>query len=138
MKKAVPAAALAAVAALVLAFTAFGAPQAHRAATVHVRLKEFKVLPTPKSVVAGRVTFVVRNVGNLEHELVVIRTTRKPGSLPVSGGKASERGKVGEVADLAPGRTGRVTLRLRPGKYVLICNVRGHYQAGQRVGFVVR
>ena len=138
MKRLVLAVAIAVVAALAVSIAALGSPQIQRAATVNVRLKEFKVLPTPKSVRAGRVTFVARNVGKIEHELVVIRTNRKPGSLPVSGGKASERGSVGEVADLAPGETGRVTLRLRPGKYVLICNVRGHYQAGQYVGFVVR
>jgi hypothetical protein len=55
-----------------------------------VRLKEFKVIPVVASVQAGSVTFVVRNVGKLAHEFVVLRTTIAPSGLPMVGAKAKE------------------------------------------------
>jgi uncharacterized cupredoxin-like copper-binding protein len=106
--------------------------------TVKVNLKEFKVLPSTKSVAAGKVTFSVKNVGELGHELVVIKTNTAPGKLPVKKAKASEKGKVGGVAELKPGKSGKVTLTLAKGKYVLLCNVTAHYQAGQYTGFTVK
>lgn len=108
------------------------------AATVRVQLKEFKVIPAVPSVRAGRVTFVVRNVGKLAHEFVVLRTNVAPGKLPASGSKAKEVGRVGKTPVFGPGKTRRLTLTLRRGKYVLLCNVAGHYRAGQFIGFRVR
>jgi hypothetical protein len=72
---------------------------------VDVRLKEFKVIPAVASVRAGRVTFVVRNVGKLAHEFVVLRTAIAPGKLPVVGAKAKEIGPVGRVPPFPPGKT---------------------------------
>ena len=108
------------------------------ATTVNVQLKEFNIIPKPTKTKAGKVTFVVKNVGKIEHEFVVIRTNLAPGKLPVSGNEASEKGAVGEVPDLAPGESGKVTFKnLKPGKYVLICNIAGHYKAGQYIRFQV-
>lgn len=104
---------------------------------VKVTLKEFKVLPTPTSARAGTVAFSIRNTGKLDHELVVLKTNIAPAKLPVKGSKAVEVGRVGKVTVKA-GKAGGLTLRLKAGKYVLLCNVPGHYQAGQRIGFVVR
>ncbi len=112
------------------AFAAGGGP-------VAVKLKEFKVLPSPKSVKAGKFVFTVSNVGKVEHELIVVKTTKAPGSLAGSGSEASEKGALGEI-ELKPGKTGKLTLALKPGKYALICNLPGHYKAGQFVGFVVK
>jgi uncharacterized cupredoxin-like copper-binding protein len=105
--------------------------------TVKVSLKEFKVNAVPTSVKAGPVTFSVKNVGQLGHELVVVKTNVAPAKLPVKNGKASEKGAIGEVSELKPGKSGKVTLKLTKGKYVLLCNVSGHYQAGQYAGFTV-
>jgi uncharacterized cupredoxin-like copper-binding protein len=41
------------------------------------------------------------------------------------------------VQEMRPGQSGRVTLRLKPGKYELFCNVPGHYAAGQHTVFTV-
>lgn len=128
------------VGAVVLA-AAVGASRAEpaaAAATVSVRLTEFRVIPSTSTARAGSVTFVVRNRGKLVHEFVVLRTTRRPGALPVVGGKAKEIGRVGAVRNIQPGQTRRLTLTLRRGSYVLLCNVSGHYAAGQRTGFRVR
>src|SRR2546423_1893006 len=85
-----------------------------------VRLKEMAVQASVKSVPAGKVTFVVRNAGTVEHEMVVIR--REGGALPVRAFRASEAGAVDEVEELAPGRSGRLTVELKPGRYLLVCN----------------
>ncbi|MGZ8687772.1 MAG: cupredoxin domain-containing protein [Gaiellaceae bacterium] len=114
------------------------AEAASSATTVKVSLKEFKVLPSTKTVKAGKVTFSVKNVGKVDHQLVVVKTNVAPGKLAVKNGKASEKGKVGGVAELKPGKSGKVTLKLAKGKYVLLCNVTAHYQAGQYTGFTVK
>ena len=39
--------------------------------------------------------------------------------------------RLGEIADLAPGKSGKLTLTLKPGTYVLFCNEPGHYGPGE-------
>ena len=39
-------------------------------------------------------------------------------------------GDKGEVADLDPGKEGKLTIDLAPGTYVLYCNIPGHYMSG--------
>ena len=34
---------------------------------------------------------------------------------------------LGEVSELDPGKSGTLTLTIKPGKYLLVCNVPGHY-----------
>jgi len=106
-------------------------------ATVSVVLKEFTVATSVKSVPAGRVTFVVKNAGKMKHELLVIRSDKNPRLLPMEGQKASDAGAKGETGELSPGLTKRLTLTLAPGKYILICNLPGHYKAGQYLAFTV-
>jgi uncharacterized cupredoxin-like copper-binding protein len=67
----------------------------------------------------------------------VIRTEKPAGSL-LKGGKADEKGRAGEVANIGPGTTKRLTVRLAKGHYALVCNVPGHYPAGQFADFYVR
>jgi uncharacterized cupredoxin-like copper-binding protein len=68
----------------------------------------------------------------------LIKTSKKAGKLPVRGGRASEKGAVGEVEDLAGGKTKRLSLNLKKGHYVLICNLPAHYTQGMRTDFTVR
>ncbi|MCW2924364.1 MAG: heme/copper-type cytochrome/quinol oxidase, subunit 1 [Thermoleophilia bacterium] len=110
---------------------------------VKVRLGEdggkLYVRPAADSVAAGTVTFSVRNKGSMPHELVVLKTDLDPGKLPEGdGGKAKEVGRVAHVPQMTPGSaTQYVTLDLKPGKYVLLCNVPGHYGLGQYAAFTV-
>lgn len=107
--------------------------------TATVQLKEFKLTPKPAIAMAGKVTFVVKNVGKLEHEMVVLKTNTAAGKLVVNAkGRVSERGSVGEAGEIKPGQTKKLTLTLKPGKYVLLCNLAGHYKAGQYSGFTVK
>jgi len=102
---------------------------------VKVQLKEFKVLPSPVSAKRGAVSFSVKNTGKVAHELVVLKTKTPPAKLPVKSGKAVETGRVGKVGPLKPGTSRTLNMTLKAGKYVLLCNLPGHYQAGQRIGF---
>ena len=104
---------------------------------VKVQLKEFKVIPSPLSAKRGAVSFSVKNTGTIDHEFVVLRTNTPPAKLPVKGGKAVETGRVGRLGPLKAGSSKSLNLTLKSGKYVLLCNLPGHYQAGQRIGFSV-
>jgi uncharacterized cupredoxin-like copper-binding protein len=101
-------------------------------------MKEFSLAPQPSSDPAGKVTFKAVNDGKVTHELVVLNTDRAPGALPVAKGKADETGDLGEAEDIAAGSSKSVTLALKPGHYLLICNLAGHYQAGMHAAFTVR
>jgi uncharacterized cupredoxin-like copper-binding protein len=103
-----------------------------------VTVSEFKVSPSPKSVSAGKVSFNVKNKGHMEHELVVIKTGTSASKLKVSGNRASDKGAVGEIEDIAAGKSKKHTFNLKKGHYVLICNLPGHYKGGMRADFTVR
>ncbi len=121
-----------------VAIGATSAGGAQRAATqVSVKLVEFKLIPSPKRVPAGKVTFVAQNAGKIAHELVVLKTATPAAKLAVKGTKAVEAGKVGKIAQLKPGATRKLTLTLKPGHYVLLCNLPGHYKLGQRADLTV-
>ena len=91
------------------------------------KLKEMAVIG-PRTVASGRVTLTAKNLGTVEHELVVFKGA---GPLTVKNFKAVEAGRaLGEIPETAPGKTGSVTLTLKSGKYLLACNIVGHYQLG--------
>jgi len=106
--------------------------------TVKVSEKEWGMPAVPAKVAAGKVTFVVRDVGHLKHEFVVIKTKRAASKLPVKGTRAVETGRVGKIAPFGPGQTKKLTLTLKPGHYALICNLPAHYKTGQHVDFTVK
>ena len=128
------------VVAAIGAITALGgAPaQANQNAVVRVKLGEFGITSQPRAVSAGKVTFSALNIGEVEHELVIIRSSKS--ALPVKKFKAvePEAGVIGEIEDVEPGKRGKLTATLSAGKYLLICNIVGHYQLGMRTMLTVR
>lgn len=101
--------------------------------TVAVELGEMYVKPSVSTVRAGKVKFVARNVGRVEHELMVER-------MPIqmnAPGMPTEDAAMGMIEEMGPMHGGQMTLRLTPGKYELFCNVPGHYAAGQRTTLTV-
>jgi uncharacterized cupredoxin-like copper-binding protein len=62
---------------------------------------------------AGTVTITMTNMSPLEHDVAVAEGTKVLGATPVF-----------------KGGTMKLTLRLKPGKYVFYCTVPGHRQAG--------
>jgi len=89
----------------------------------------------------GRVTFEAVNVSKtLKHEVLVVRE-RGTGELPIDTqhNRVNEQAvrRLGEIADLAPGKTGKLTLNLGPGTYLLLCNEPGHYKDGMVAKLVI-
>lgn len=94
------------------------------------------------TVAAGRVTFRAMNRSkNLIHEVIVVKADSKKPELPYDEKKAEVIEKkiqhLGEISDLKPGAAGAITLSLKPGSYVLICNQPGHYKAGMVANLLV-
>jgi uncharacterized cupredoxin-like copper-binding protein len=86
-------------------------------------------------VASGEVTFRVTNGSSeLVHEMIILPAPTGSRLLPYNDGNAAideeAAGHLGEVAELEPGKTGAVTLDLKPGTYVLACNVPGHFKNG--------
>jgi uncharacterized cupredoxin-like copper-binding protein len=103
------------------------------ARTVSVTLGEMYVRPSRSTISAGKVTFVAKNVGMLEHELMIERAPIK-----MDGpGRPNEDAAMGMIEDMGHLGTGKMTLKLTPGTYELFCNVSGHYSAGQHTLFTV-
>jgi uncharacterized cupredoxin-like copper-binding protein len=106
---------------------------------VSVGLSEWKVTPSTTTAAAGPVTFDVHNAGAQPHEMVVLKTTKAAAALGKAGtARLPETGHAGEVATLKAGASGKTTIDLKPGHYVLICNLPGHWTAGMRSDFTVK
>jgi uncharacterized cupredoxin-like copper-binding protein len=110
------------------------------------------VTPFASSAPAGDVTFNVKNLGTVEHELIVLKTEVPFDKIPVADSgdppapvasgadKVDEADNVAETGDpnLQPGDTRTFTAKgLAPGKYVLVCNLARHYGLGMRAAFTV-
>ncbi len=101
---------------------------------VSVTMQEFTVEVGSNEVPGGPVTFHVRNLGAIEHELVLLETDRDPDDLPVEDAEVRTRARgirrIAGTDRIQAGEEADLSARLRPGKYSLICNVPGHYQSG--------
>src|SRR6266542_2824896 len=76
--------------------------------------------------------------GSKVHEMVVLKTDAAPGSLKVGADRTvSEDTSVGEDSETAAGKTKSTTINLKPGRYILVCNIEGHYQKGMYTAFTV-
>jgi uncharacterized cupredoxin-like copper-binding protein len=89
-----------------------------------------------ETVKAGEVTFEVLNSSkDTVHEVIIARLkdVTTPLAYLASDSKVDEeKGEdhLGEVSELDPGKTGALRLELKPGHYLLFCNIPGHYMAG--------
>jgi len=103
---------------------------------LNVQIGEWAVIPSAGRVSAGRLRVVVQNFGQLRHEIDIVPTQRWGQKLAVHDGRA-----IGEDAAppivVAPGETRSAEVKLDPGFYVLVDNLRGHYAAGAAVAIVV-
>jgi uncharacterized cupredoxin-like copper-binding protein len=99
-------------------------------------------LAAPKAIHPGEVTFVVTNKGPDDHELIVVHATRHALPLRPDGLTVNEEALSNVTAgSLEPGAAGsvrRLRVTLRPGRYVLFCNMSGHYLGGMHKLLVVR
>lgn len=110
-----------------------------------VELGEYYIKVDKAEVPAGKVRFVAKNVGQMEHELIVLRTDLPADRLPYNEAEQkAEEEQAGEVLgeiepeDLPPGKTAEMTLDLTAGHYVLLCNIPTHYKQGMHLDLRAR
>lgn len=97
---------------------------------------------TPATVKAGKITFKVKNSSkDTIHEMIVMYLANPKDPLPYIANEnrvdEDKAGDKGEVSELDAGATGSLTVDLKPGKYLLICNVPGHFATGMWTEFTV-
>jgi plastocyanin len=138
--------------ALVVAFAADA--NAAKNPKITVKLQEFTINPLPSAEAkAGKVQMKITNTGSLTHEMVLVRAasvTALP-KVTTAGGERkvgavdeeaiAERDKMGETGDVKAGKTVTKTFKLRPGHYVMFCNIDdaagNHFARGMYDEFVV-
>ena len=91
---------------------------------------------------AGNVTFAITNAttSGEKHEFVVVQTDLPADQLPKSADGLVDEEKLtsfGEQGDIEPGKTVDLTVDLHPGRYLMICNLPGHFNAGMHAEFTV-
>jgi hypothetical protein len=132
------------LAALVMAAAASGCGGADHPAhgrLLHVTERDFRI-SAPASARAGDVVLSVHNRGPVAHELIVAR--EDGGSLPLRRDAATidedaiEPVTAGALEPGAAGASGVVRGGPPPGRYVLFCNMSGHYLGGMHTELVVR
>jgi uncharacterized cupredoxin-like copper-binding protein len=93
---------------------------------------------TPPSVKSGPTVIAFKNVGTRVHEVVVLKTGTPANQLKVGADNTvSEAASVGEDSETNAGKSKTTTITLAPGKYVLVCNIAGHYKKGMYFAFTV-
>jgi len=99
---------------------------------------KYYLTATPASVKAGQTTIAFKNLGTKVHEVVVLKTDTPADKLKVGADRTvSEDASVGEDSETAPGKAKTTTINLTPGRYILVCNIEGHYQKGMFTAFTV-
>jgi uncharacterized cupredoxin-like copper-binding protein len=96
----------------------------------------------PTKVKAGRVTLeAVNRSKDLVHEVLVVPAPSDGMELPYDTNTNTIIEKrvhsLGEISELKPGSRGKLTLNLKAGTYLLLCNQPGHYKAGMSTKLVV-
>jgi uncharacterized cupredoxin-like copper-binding protein len=97
-------------------------------------IAHMRIVLDRETIKPGRVTLHAENQSKtLVHEVIIGRDDGAK-ELPIDDRHErvieSRVRRLGEIADLAPGKSGKLTLNLKLGTYVLFCNQPGHYQDG--------
>ena len=138
---AVATAATAATTALSCGGTAGEAPIAGAIASVTER--DFHI-SAPAHLKAGEVDLRVHNEGPDQHELIVVPAAAAgAASLPIRKDgltideEALESSEPGSLDPGEPGSVRDLEVNLRPGRYVLFCNMEGHFMGGMHTEVLV-
>jgi uncharacterized cupredoxin-like copper-binding protein len=103
--------------------------------------RDFHISASTARVAAGDVTLRIHNGGPDQHELIVVPQGRH--TLPMrSDGftvneEAIQNSEPGSITPQRPGGTENLQLHLTPGRYLLFCNMEGHYMGGMHTVLVV-
>jgi uncharacterized cupredoxin-like copper-binding protein len=128
------AAALATTLLVVSACASGGHATGPKATVVRISERDFKITAQRHMLHAGEADLTVANTGPDAHELIVVkeidsRLPMRSDGLTVSE-EAVERNTAGALEPGEPGVVRHLDVRLAPGRYVLFCNMSGHYMGG--------
>ena len=106
---------------------------------IDVTLGEFYVMPNYGKARSGQITFNVKNNGKAEHELMIANVDDLSKDEIESMSSAEVHQLVlGSAHGVTPGSSDKsISLDLEPGKYILFCNLPGHFGQGQSTVFRV-
>jgi uncharacterized cupredoxin-like copper-binding protein len=109
---------------------------------VGVALDEYHVKLSESSGSSGKVTFNVHNGGHEKHEFVILKTDLDAANLPEEGSKVKEDSDgishVAEIDGVDAAQDKSLTVDLKPGTYVFVCNIPGHAHQGMVARFTVQ
>jgi uncharacterized cupredoxin-like copper-binding protein len=109
---------------------------------VDVTERDFAIKVSPHKLEAGDVVFRDTNRGPDQHELIVARVREPKLPLRSDGLTVSEeeleKSIVGVLEPGQPNSVRELRVQLKPGHYVLFCNMSGHFMGGMRADVVVR
>lgn len=94
------------------------------------------------TVKAGATTFLVHNDAmTQEHEMVLVKLKSADQKIDVIAARhrvdEKQLKSLGEVSELKPGADGKLNATLAAGSYLLLCNIKGHYEAGMHAVLTV-
>ncbi len=106
-------------------------------AALEIKMDDYSFAPKDGQAKAGKTVITAPNVGAVEHEMVLFRTDMNAAKLPTAADGSVDEEKMdevaesaGEIPDVEAGDTKTGTFDLKPGKYVMFCNLPGHYALG--------
>jgi uncharacterized cupredoxin-like copper-binding protein len=111
---------------------------------IDVTMHDFGIKVSRHFVRAGKVVLHVTNDGPSTHEINVDLTPYQAGKIPLkrdgltAAEDASGLHRIDSIEQVNLHRTEDLTLDLKPGRYVLWCNLEGHYLGGMHQTFDVR
>ena len=103
------------------------------AGAIEVKLEDFKLILTTTTAATGPITLHLDNLGPSTHEFNVDRTDVPANQLPLraDGLSVAENSpslkRIGSVEIVEAGDSAKLRVNLPPGRYVLYCNLEGHY-----------
>lgn len=102
--------------------------------SVDVTLRDFRIGSSMTSVAGSDVLFRVHNAAPVTHEFVIVPTDLPADALPLAADGLSVDEDAfhpaGEISEVPAGTTATLELRLPAGRYVVFCNLEGHYLGG--------
>lgn len=121
---------------LLLTLAACGGSRTDHSASarlVRVEERDFAIR-APHTLKAGAIRFLVTNTGPVSHELLLVRVPKTGLPMRADGITIDEDALgsniVGVLEPAGPGRRRGLRARLETGRYVLLCNMAGHYMSG--------
>jgi uncharacterized cupredoxin-like copper-binding protein len=112
-----------------------------RGTVIGVTERDFQISTVTAPISAGDVVLRVHNEGPDQHELIVAPESRRGLPFRTDGftvnEEAIQRSEPGAIEPQRPGGTEYLHVHLRPGRYVLFCNMSGHFMAGMHTDLVV-